>query len=82
MLNLYQNYYLTYIISKVQYQEIGTNGEDEIVDEISLGYQFPKNNILHGLSSYIGYSKDKIDNKITKETTESAILYLKYEKEF
>jgi hypothetical protein len=82
MLNLYQNYYLTYIISKVQYQEIGTNGEDEIVDEISLGYQFPKNNILHGLSSYIGYSKDKIDNKITKETTESAILYLKYEKKF
>lgn len=82
MLNLYQNYYLTYTISKVQYQEIGTNGEDEIVNEISFGYKFPKNNILHGLSSYIGYSKDKIDDKLTKEKTESAILYLKYEKEF
>jgi len=82
MLNLYQDYYLTYIISKVKYQEIGTNGEDEIVNEISLGYKFPKNNILYGLSSYIGYSENKIDNKLTKEKTESAILYLKYEKEF
>jgi hypothetical protein len=82
MFNLYQDYYLTYTRSKVKYIEIANHGIDEIIDEISLGYKFNENSILNGLSTYIGYSKDKIDEKTSNQNIESAIIYLKYEKAF
>lgn len=81
MLNLKHNYYLTYTRSTVKYIEIGKNGKDEIVDEVSFGYKF-NTNIFKGLSTYIGYSKEKIDKKTSKNKTKSTILYLKYENSF
>ena len=81
-LNLYQNYSLTYTIYNVKYLELANNGLDESVNKIFLGYQFNKNHILDGFSTYIGYAREKIDEKITNQETEAAILYLKYEIEF
>lgn len=82
IINLYQNYYVTYNRTDVKYKELYLNGKDEASDEFSIGYKFNQNSILNGLSVNIGYANDKIDEKINSQRIESAILYLRYAKIF
>jgi hypothetical protein len=77
-LDFYKNYHLVYAESSRKYTEIGYNGIDEDMNELSFGYKFNQNHILNGLNIFLGTKKDIIDYKSYRISTKSYGLYARY----
>ncbi|MFT6077525.1 MAG: hypothetical protein ACJA02_000277 [Myxococcota bacterium] len=80
---IYKDFFMTLARAKEKEFEIGTNGIDRHINEVSFGYKFDNlNQLLKGLSLSIGYKEDKLDDKTSSITDKSFGFLIRHKIEF
>lgn len=79
---IYQNYNLTLGYSQRQNIIEQSLGFDQNLSEISMGYEFAKNNYFNHLLLQIGYKNERSDYKTSLESRNSFGILLRYQQDF
>jgi len=79
----FNNFYLTIAKAQEQQSKMGTNGTNNSINELSLGYKLNSTNpIIKGLSIAIGYNQKLTDYKTSQIKNDAFGLLLRHKLEF